>query len=54
MSYDLHPLETLESKRALYEQAVAEDWILSFVHDPVHYFGKVRKVNRKYEFQPLD
>jgi glyoxylase-like metal-dependent hydrolase (beta-lactamase superfamily II) len=54
MSYDLHPLETLESKRTLYEPAVAEDWILAFVHDPVHYFGRVRKVNKKYEFQPLD
>jgi glyoxylase-like metal-dependent hydrolase (beta-lactamase superfamily II) len=54
MSYDLHPLENLETKRTLYEQALAEDWILAFVHDPDHYFGKVRKVNRKYEFQPLD
>jgi len=54
MSYDLHPLENLESKRTLYEQALAEDWTLAFVHDPGHYFGKVRKLNRKYEFQPLD
>jgi len=54
MSYDLHPLENLESKRKLYEQAVAEDWILAFVHDPAHYFGKVRSVDRKFEFRPLD
>ena len=54
MSYDLHPLENLESKRTLYEQALAEDWTLAFVHDPGHYFGKVRKLNRKYEFRPLD
>ncbi len=54
MSYDLHPLENLETKRKLYEQAVVEDWILAFVHDPVHYFGKVRKVDRKFEFLPLD
>jgi glyoxylase-like metal-dependent hydrolase (beta-lactamase superfamily II) len=53
MSYDLHPLENLESKRKLYEQAVVEDWILAFVHDPVHYFGRVRKVDQKFEFQPL-
>jgi len=53
MSYDLHPLENLESKRKLYEQAVVEDWILAFVHDPVHYFGKVRKANQKFEFQAL-
>jgi glyoxylase-like metal-dependent hydrolase (beta-lactamase superfamily II) len=54
MSYDLHPLENLESKRTLYEQALAEDWILAFVHDPVYYFGRVEKVNEKYEFRPLD
>jgi glyoxylase-like metal-dependent hydrolase (beta-lactamase superfamily II) len=53
MSYDLHPLENLESKRRLYGQAIAEDWVLAFVHDPVHYFGKVRRAGEKYEFQPL-
>ncbi len=50
MSYDLYPLETLETRKRLYEQAIAEDWILAFVHDPVHYFGRVRKKNDKYEF----
>jgi glyoxylase-like metal-dependent hydrolase (beta-lactamase superfamily II) len=54
MSYDLQPLENLESKREIYGQAVAGEWILAFVHDPVHYFGKVRKVNQKFEFRPLD
>ncbi len=54
MSYDLQPLENLESKKKLYEQAIAEDWILAFVHDPVHYFGKVKKTKFKFEFQPLE
>ena len=54
MSYDLQPLENLENKRKLYERAIAEDWILSFVHDPVHYFGRVKKTDQKYEFLPLD
>ena len=53
MSYDLQPLENLENKRKLYEQAVAGGWILAFVHDPVHYFGQVRKINQKYEFLAL-
>jgi len=53
MSYDLFPLETLETKKWLYEQATAEDWILVFVHDPRYYFGKVGKKNNKYEFVPL-
>jgi glyoxylase-like metal-dependent hydrolase (beta-lactamase superfamily II) len=54
MSYDLQPLENLESKKRLYEQAIAGDWVLAFVHDPVHYFGQVRRAGEKYEFQPLD
>jgi glyoxylase-like metal-dependent hydrolase (beta-lactamase superfamily II) len=53
MSYDLQPLQNLESKRQLYERAVAEDWVLAFVHDPEHCFGRVKKTNRKYEFETL-
>jgi glyoxylase-like metal-dependent hydrolase (beta-lactamase superfamily II) len=53
MSYDLYPLDTLESRKKFYEQAIAGDWILAFVHDPEHYFGKVKKTNKKYEFEPL-
>lgn len=53
MSYDLFPLDTLETRKKLYEQAIAENWVLAFVHDPVHYFGKVRRKNGKYEFVPL-
>lgn len=54
MSYDLYPLENIETRKKLYEQAVAEDWILAFVHDPVHYFGRVVRKNGKFEFRPLD
>jgi len=53
MSYDLFPLETLKSKERFYGQALKEDWVVSFVHDPSHYFGKIKKVADKYEFQPL-
>lgn len=34
MGYDLEPLVTLESKRGLWEQALADDWLLVFEHDP--------------------
>jgi glyoxylase-like metal-dependent hydrolase (beta-lactamase superfamily II) len=53
MSYDLFPLETLNNKKRLFEQAIAEDWILAFVHDPVHFFGRVRKRNNRYEFETI-
>jgi hypothetical protein len=34
MGYDLEPLRTLESKRAILRQAAAEGWRLVFEHDP--------------------
>ena len=53
MSYDLFPKQTLENKRGYFDQAIEEDWILAFNHDPEHFFGKVEKVNNKYTFEPL-
>jgi len=53
MSYDLFPLETLKNKKTYYEEAIKEDWILGFNHDPEHYFGQVVKEGDKYKFQPL-
>jgi glyoxylase-like metal-dependent hydrolase (beta-lactamase superfamily II) len=53
MSYDLFPQETVENKKKYFDQAIEEDWILAFNHDPEHFFGKVKKVNKKYTFGPL-
>jgi glyoxylase-like metal-dependent hydrolase (beta-lactamase superfamily II) len=53
MSYDLFPQETLQKKKKYFEQAIEEDWILAFNHDPEHFFGKVKKVNNKYTFELL-
>src|SRR6185295_1853330 len=33
MGYDVEPLRTLESKRRIYERAIAESWLLVFEHD---------------------
>lgn len=53
MSYDLYPLETLENRERFYEKAIEEDWIVAFNHDPEHFFGKIRKIENKYTFEPL-
>ena len=34
MAYDLFPLETIESKKRYYAQAVPEQWLTIFTHDP--------------------
>jgi glyoxylase-like metal-dependent hydrolase (beta-lactamase superfamily II) len=36
MAYDMRPLLTLQEKERILEQALAEDWILFFEHDPLH------------------
>jgi glyoxylase-like metal-dependent hydrolase (beta-lactamase superfamily II) len=41
MGYDLEPLRTLESKRALYRDAIAGDWLFIFEHDPEVAMGRV-------------
>ncbi|MEW6543076.1 MAG: MBL fold metallo-hydrolase, partial [Nitrospirota bacterium] len=43
MGYDLYPLQTLEAKRKVLEQASEERWLLVFEHDPLVSMGYVRK-----------
>ncbi len=49
MGYDLEPLRTLESKRALLADAVAGEWLLLFEHDPVVAAGRVIEGRRGLE-----
>ena len=49
MGYDLEPLVTLESKRALLGQALAEDWLLLFEHDAAVRAGRVTEGRRGLE-----
>ena len=34
MSYDLYPLETIESRKRYYAEALPEKWLTMFTHDP--------------------
>jgi glyoxylase-like metal-dependent hydrolase (beta-lactamase superfamily II) len=49
MGYDVEPLRTLESKRALYAQAVAESWQVVFEHDYDTVGGRLAKGERAVE-----
>ncbi|MBU1187250.1 MAG: MBL fold metallo-hydrolase [Acidobacteria bacterium] len=53
MSYDLFPLDTLQTKERLYEKVSSRDWIMAFNHDPDLYFGHIRRTNQKFDFEPL-
>jgi len=54
MSYDLFPLETLKTKKEVLSKAVAENWILAYVHDPKVFFSRVKKEKDKFISEPLE
>jgi glyoxylase-like metal-dependent hydrolase (beta-lactamase superfamily II) len=47
MGYDVEPLVTLESKRALFDEATREQWLLIFEHDPQVAWGRLEYEGRK-------
>ncbi|HEY3286897.1 MAG TPA: MBL fold metallo-hydrolase [Gemmatimonadaceae bacterium] len=48
MGYDVEPLRTLESKRALLSTALAEKWLLIFEHDASVAWGYARHDGKQY------
>jgi glyoxylase-like metal-dependent hydrolase (beta-lactamase superfamily II) len=49
MGYDVEPLRTLETKRALLREATAAEWLLFFEHDPELIMARVRGSASKAE-----
>jgi hypothetical protein len=41
MSYDLDPARTVETKRELFQRAMAQDWLLLWGHDRDQAAGRV-------------
>ncbi len=54
MGYDLEPLVTLETKRALWEKVREEGWILIFQHDPTVPWGRMDPTEEKPLLLPLE
>jgi glyoxylase-like metal-dependent hydrolase (beta-lactamase superfamily II) len=50
MGYDVEPLRTLESKRALLREAADESWLLIFEHDASQAWGTVSTDSKGYAF----
>lgn len=46
MSFDLYPLETIESRKRYYARAVPENWLTMFTHDPRIPWAYVQKDER--------
>ena len=53
MGYDLYPMTTLETKRAILRQATSEGWLLLFEHDPDHYAVRVSGTEQKVAFEKV-
>lgn len=54
MGYDLEPLVTLETKRALWEKVREEGWILIFQHDATVPWGRMNPSEGKPILVPLE
>jgi glyoxylase-like metal-dependent hydrolase (beta-lactamase superfamily II) len=54
MGYDLFPLETLENKKRLLQQAIAENWLCFFYHDFDAPLCRLTEVNGKLKAVKFD
>ena len=50
MGYDVEPLRTLESKRALWADVVAGNWLVVFEHDAATSWGRIRLGAKGHEY----
>jgi glyoxylase-like metal-dependent hydrolase (beta-lactamase superfamily II) len=48
MGYDVEPLVTLETKRALWAEAASDGWTVMFEHDSVNAFGRIIRDGKGY------
>jgi glyoxylase-like metal-dependent hydrolase (beta-lactamase superfamily II) len=54
MGYDLEPLVTLETKKALWERVREEDWILLFQHDALVPWGRMHLEDGRVILNPIE
>jgi glyoxylase-like metal-dependent hydrolase (beta-lactamase superfamily II) len=54
MGYDVEPLVTLESKRALWAEAAREGWTMVFEHDSMNAFGRIVGDGKGYACEVLE
>ena len=47
MAYDLFPLECIENRKLYYSQAIPEQWLTIFTHDPLTPWARLENVNGK-------
>jgi glyoxylase-like metal-dependent hydrolase (beta-lactamase superfamily II) len=53
MAYDLYPMETLEFKRAFVREAIDNEYLIFFEHDPTISAGYIREKNARPFVEPV-
>jgi glyoxylase-like metal-dependent hydrolase (beta-lactamase superfamily II) len=53
MGYDLYPMETLAFKRAFVREAIDNDYLIFFEHDPRIAAGYIREKDRRKYVEPV-
>jgi glyoxylase-like metal-dependent hydrolase (beta-lactamase superfamily II) len=51
MAFDVDPLKTLEKKKEYLARAVAENWLLFFVHDPDFPYARIEQIDGNYQIR---
>ncbi|MFY9221622.1 MAG: MBL fold metallo-hydrolase [Blastocatellia bacterium] len=54
MAYDLYPVELIEQKKRLLEEASSQNWVCIFEHDAKIPAGKIIKSKNTYQVIPID
>ena len=54
MGYDLYPMDTLRFKRTFVREAIANEYLIFFEHDPDIGAGYIREVNGRKQVEPVD
>src|SRR5690606_2406452 len=54
MGYDVEPLRTLESKRAILARAAEERWLLIFTHDAATPWGYATREGKDVILEPVE
>ena len=52
MAYDLFPLETIENRKNYYKEALPQNWLTIFTHDPDVPWAYLQNVNGKIGIKP--
>lgn len=52
MAYDLFPLETIENRKRYYNQALSQNWLTIFTHDPDTPWAYLESANGKIAVKP--